>query len=128
MPHVGYWHGSDVEPVACSYCTRIAHAITNLLYDSCISLVTDHPTHAYPWLRDCNSCTYVQIGWFKLSVQKLSAMSEIIDGIVSKSILEKAEKGAVSVTTSGQLATFSEGFVLANTEANTEWAVRNLEA
>ena len=26
------------------------------------------------------------------------------------------------------LATFSEGFVPANTEANTEWAVRNFEA
>ena len=32
------------------------------------------------------------------------------------------------VTTSDQLATFSEGFVPANTEANTEWAVRNVEA
>ena len=32
------------------------------------------------------------------------------------------------VTTSDQLATFSEGFVPANTEANTEWAVRNFEA
>ena len=39
----------------------------------------------------------VQISWFKLSVQKLSAMSGIIDGVVSKSILEKAEKGAVNV-------------------------------
>ena len=32
------------------------------------------------------------------------------------------------MTTSVQLATFSEGFVPANTEANTEWAVRNFEA
>ena len=32
------------------------------------------------------------------------------------------------VTTSDQLATFSEGFVPATTEANTEWAVRNFEA
>ena len=32
------------------------------------------------------------------------------------------------VTTSDQLATFSEGFVPANTEANTEWAVRNFDA
>ena len=32
-------------------------------------MVTDHRAHAYPWLRDCNSCTCVQISWFKLSVQ-----------------------------------------------------------
>ena len=30
-------------------------------------------------------------------MQKLSAMSRIIDGVVSKSILEKAEKGAANV-------------------------------
>ena len=161
----------------------------NLLYDSHISMVTDHRAHAYPWLRDCSSCTCVQISWFKLSGRKLSAMSEIIDSVVSKSILEKAEKGAANVdwfcippekrivddsillwvagfeeavstesldyekensdiensakrlkteasntdvkkplapanrfegmTTSDQLATFSEGFVPANTKANT---------
>ena len=47
--------------------------------------------HGYrpPRARDCNSCTCVQISLFKLSVQKLSAMSGIIDGVVSKSILEK---------------------------------------
>ena len=131
-------------------------------------------------------------------MQKLSAMSRIIDGVVSKSILEKAEKGAANVdwfcippeerivddsilswvagfeeavstdffdcekensglenpakrlkteasntdvrkplatanrfecvTTSDQLATFSEGFVPATTEANTEWAMRNFKA
>ena len=50
-------------------------------------------------------------------MQKLSAMSGIIDDVVSKFILEKAEKGADSVdrfecvTTGDQLATFSEGFV-----------------
>ena len=122
-------------------------------------------------------------------------MSGIIDDVVSKSILEKAEKGAPNVdclpekrivddsilswvagfegavsteffnyekenssiknpvkrlkteagntdvkkplapanrlegvTTRDQLATFSEGFVPANTEANTEWAIRNFEA
>ena len=32
------------------------------------------------------------------------------------------------MTTSDQLATFSEGFVLANAEANTKWAVRSFEA
>ena len=32
------------------------------------------------------------------------------------------------VTTSDQLATFSKGFVQANTEANTEWAIRYFEA
>ena len=32
------------------------------------------------------------------------------------------------VTTSDQLATFSESFVPANTKANTKWAVRNFEA
>ena len=32
------------------------------------------------------------------------------------------------VTTSDQLATFSEGFVPATTEANTEWAMRNFKA
>ena len=32
------------------------------------------------------------------------------------------------MTTSDQLAIFSEGFVPANTEANTEWAVRNFKA
>ena len=32
------------------------------------------------------------------------------------------------MTTSDQLATFSEGFVPANTEANTEWVVRKFEA
>ena len=32
------------------------------------------------------------------------------------------------MTTSDQLATFSEGFVPANTEANTEWAVMNFDA
>ena len=37
------------------------------------------------------------MSWFKLSVQKLSAMSGIIDSVVSKSILEKAEKGAANV-------------------------------
>ena len=37
------------------------------------------------------------MSWFKLSVQKLSAMSGITDSVVSKSILEKAEKGAANV-------------------------------
>ena len=60
-------------------------------------MVTDHRAHAYPWLRDCNSCTCVQISWFKVSVQKLSAMPGIIDSVVSKSILKKAEKGAANV-------------------------------
>ena len=32
------------------------------------------------------------------------------------------------MTTSDQLATFYKGFVPANTEANTEWAIRNFEA
>ena len=57
-------------------------------------MVTDHRTHAYPWLCDCNSCTCVQISWFELFVQNLSAMS---GSVVSKSILEKAEKGAANV-------------------------------
>ena len=60
-------------------------------------MVTDHRAHAYPWLRDCNSCTCVQISWFKLSVQKLSAMSGIIDGVVSKSILKKADIRAANM-------------------------------
>ena len=60
VPHVGYWHGSDVEPegrrpvvstsLPCEKPTcgmRIACAITNLLYESCISTVTDHREHAY---------------------------------------------------------------------------------
>ena len=127
-------------------------------------------------------------------MQKLLAMAGIVDGVVSKCIFEKAEKGAASVdwfcippenrivddsilswvtgfdeaisefseyekenpgrenpakrhkteavdtyikkplapanrfegvTTSDQLATFSEGFVPANTEANTDWVFRN---
>ena len=161
-------------------------------------MVTDHRVHAYPWLHNCNSCTCVQISWFKLSVQKLSAMLGIIDVVVSKSILEKADIGAANVdwfcilpenrivddstfswvagfeeaistkffdyeiensgienpakclkteagntnvkkpltpanhfegvTTAINFATFSEGFIPANTEANTEWAVRNFEA
>lgn len=130
-------------------------------------------------------------------MQKFSAMAGIVDGVVSKSILKKAEKCAANmdwfcippenrivdgsilswvagfdeavsefseyekenpgrensakrhkteavytyvkkplapanrfegVTTSDQLATFSEGFVPANTEANTDWAFRNFTA
>ena len=60
-------------------------------------MVTDHRAHTYPWLRDCSSCTCIQISWFKLSGRKFSAMSEIIDSVVSKSILEEAEKGAANV-------------------------------
>ena len=60
-------------------------------------MVTNHRAHAYPWLCDCNSCTCVQISWFKLSVQKLSAMSGIIDGVLSKSILRKADIGAANM-------------------------------
>lgn len=34
----------------------------------------------------------------------------------------------VTVTTSDELSSFSEGFVPSNTEANTEWAVRNFKS
>ena len=60
-------------------------------------MVTDNCAHAYPWLHDCNCCTCVQTSWLKLSVQKLSAISGIIDGVVFKSNLEKAKKGAANV-------------------------------
>ena len=57
--------------------------------------------YAYPWLPTTvhmhihgYTTVTVQISWFKLSVQKLSVMSGIIDGVVSKSILEKANIGA----------------------------------
>ena len=67
--------------------------------------------HAYPWLPTTphthihgyvtvtveSFCTKFEHRWCLNFVQKLSAMSGIIDGVVSKSILEKADIGAANV-------------------------------
>ena len=58
-------------------------------------MVTDLRTHAYPWLRDCKITSNKSAG--SNVCKKLLAMAGIVDGVVSKSILEKAEKGAASV-------------------------------
>ena len=52
--------------------------------------------------------------------------TEAVD-IYVKKLLTPANRFE-GVTTSDQLATYSEGFVPANTEANTDWAFRNFTA